>query len=653
MAMKTIIGKCKSHASSLVWLLALLVTAGLLLSYEHFVLWKIQEQNLFLDTPLFFRQQMVVPGGLLTYVGSFLTQLLYDSVLGVGVLCALWWLLMWLLRRTFRVAEPWAVLLLVPVALLLAANVDMGYWIYPIKLKGWYFAATLGLLAVVALLWAYRALSAHRLWRRVLLVLTVVAGYPLFGTYALAAALLMALWSWRLERSDLNSPLKAQNSPRSLRSKHSTLNSAIDSLLAAVAVAAVPLAYYQFVYYQTNEVNLWWTALPTFKILEVNSEYYWPYALLAACMVVLVLGKWEKKEMDEKAAPVSKKAAKGKKNVGGRNYKALWKLAVVVIVLAATVYGVQKAWMKDENFHREVAMEYYIEQTRWDDVLAEADKQRDVPTRAIVLMRNLALSRLGRQSTEMYRFPKGAKSYASPVAIPTSMLIGDLFYYHYGMLNDCHHMCLEGGVEYGWRVEHLKYMARCALLTGDRNAMLKYTGLLKHTLFHGGWAQWAETLQLDAKLRQKDRETGPVMNMMRYPDMVGSDHGYAENYVMNHLSQMDSDDPTFQEQCLLATLWKKNSRQFWRRFATYLQLHKGEPIPRYYQEAACLYAVTQPPAPIEVPIDEGIQKSLQAFMQLLQQYDGMSLEQVRSALSPMYGDTYFFEYFLTDDLNYM
>ena len=646
MAIKSIIGKCKSHASSLVWLLALLVTAGLLLSYEHFVLWKIQEQNLFLDTPLFFRQQMLVPGGLLSYVGSFLTQLLYDSVLGVGVLCALWWLLMWLMRRTFRVAEPWAVLLLVPVALLLAANVDMGYWIYPIKLKGWYFAATLGLLAVVALLWAYRALSARRLWRRVLLVLTVVAGYPLFGTYALAAALLMGLWSWRLERS-------AQDSQLSQNTKVKTLNSAADSLLAAVAVAAVPLAYYQFVYYQTNEVNLWWTALPTFKILEVNSEYYWPYALLAACMVVLVLGKWEKKEIDEKAAPVSKKAAKGKKNVGGRNYKALWKLAVVVIVLAATVYGVQKAWMKDENFHREVAMEYYIEQTRWDDVLAEADKQRDVPTRAIVLMRNLALSRLGRQSTEMYRFPKGAKSYASPVAIPTSMLIGDLFYYHYGMLNDCHHMCLEGGVEYGWRVEHLKYMARCALLTGDRNAMLKYTGLLKHTLFHGGWAQWAETLQLDAKLRQNDRETGPVMNMMRYPDMVGSDHGYAENYVMNHLSQMDSDDPTFQEQCLLATLWKKNSRQFWRRFATYLQLHKGEPIPRYYQEAACLYTVTQPPAPIEVPIDEGIQKSLQAFMQLLQQYDGMSLEQVRSALSPMYGDTYFFEYFLTDDLNYM
>ena len=452
MAMKTIIGKCKSHASSLVWLLALLVTAGLLLSYEHFVLWKIQEQNLFLDTPLFFRQQMLVPGGLLSYVGSFLTQLLYYPVLGVGVLCALWWLLMWLMRRTFRVAEPWAVLLLVPVALLLAANVDMGYWIYPIKLKGWYFAATLGLLAVVALLWAYRALSARRLWRRVLLVLTVVAGYPLFGTYALAAALLMALWSWRLERSDLSSPLKVQNSPRSLRSKHSTLNSAIDSLLAIALVAAVPLAYYQFVYYQTNEVNLWWTALPTFKILEVNSEYYWPYALLAACMVVLVLGKWETKaekpeakskaEAEDKTEVPNKAEAKDKKNAKGKKasqprgahsqpfstarsasqrpkgYKGWWKLAVVVIVLAATVYGVQKAWMKDENFHREVAMEYYIEQTRWDDVLAEADKQRDVPTRAIVLMRNLALSRWDARARRCIASRRGQRATPRPSPFP-------------------------------------------------------------------------------------------------------------------------------------------------------------------------------------------------------------------------------------------
>ena len=72
MAVNSIISKCKPHVTPVVWLMALVVAAGFLLGYERHVLWKIQEQNLFLDTPLFFRQQMVVPGGLLTYVGSFL-----------------------------------------------------------------------------------------------------------------------------------------------------------------------------------------------------------------------------------------------------------------------------------------------------------------------------------------------------------------------------------------------------------------------------------------------------------------------------------------------------------------------------------------------------------------------------------------------------
>ncbi len=615
MSIKTIINKCKDHATIVVWLVALVATAGVLLGYERHVLWKIQEQNLFLNTPLFFRQQMVVPGGLLTYVGSFLTQLLYYPVLGVTLLCVWWGLLMELMRRTFRVDGPWSVLLLVPVALLLAANVDMGYWIYPIKLKGWYFDATIGVTMIVALLWAYRKLSAHRLWRRLLIVVTALVGYPLAGTYALAAAVLMALWSWRLDGE--------------------RWQAVADSILAVLIVVAVPLLGYQYVYYQTNRVNLWWVGVPTFKILEENTEFYAPYALLAACLVILVVGKWQKKE------------TKAKKSKG-------WlRKAIVVGILAATVYGVYAAWLKDENFHCEVAMEHFAEQTRWEDVLEEAAKLQDVPTRSVVMMRNLALSRLGRQSTEMYRYRNGSKKPASPFPIQASMLVGNMIYYHYGMMNDCHHMCVEAGVEFGWRVEHLKYLARCALMTNEVNAMYKYTELLKHTMFHGQWAENLEQLQQQPKQRQEDQETGPILHMLQYPDIVGADHGYTEKYVLNHLAQMDSDDKYFQEQCLLATLWSKNIRQFWPRFAKYLNQHPGEPIPRYYQEAAYLYSVTQPPAPFEVPIDNNIKKSYQMFMEQLPRFDGMDIEEVRSALTPMYGDTYFFEYFLMDDLIYL
>ena len=616
----------RKYITPIVWLAALAVTAGLLLSYEYHVLWKIQEQSLFLDTPLFFRQQMLVPGGLLTYIGTFLTQLLYYPVLGVVVLCLLWGLLMWMMQRTFKVSQRWAPLLIVPVAMLLAANVQMGYWIYPIKLKGWYFDATVGVMVIVALLWLFRILSAHRIWRRGLLVMTTIVGYPLFGTYALAATVLMALWCWRLDKD--------------------RWQALADSLLGLLTVAAIPLMYYQYVYYQTNMVNLWWTALPIFKIIETNQEYYVPYALLGACLLILTIGKWDR----EPIKPI--KSTKTKKSPKPQKPKLSWQTVIVVGVLAVTVYGVWEMWMKDENFHREAAMMHYAEETRWEEVLEEAAQQQDIPTRSIVMMRNLALSRLGRQGSEMYQYVNGSKKPASPFAPPSSMIVGDMIYYNYGLMNDCHHMCIEAGVEFGWRVQHLKYLARCGLMAGETNVMYKYTEMLKHTLFHSQWAEHLETL-LQPELRKKDKETGPVTHMMHYPDAVGADNGYAERYLMNHLAVMDSDDPYFQEQCLLATLWTKDSNLFWPRFAKYLSQHQGEPIPRYYMEAAYLYSVLLKNAPFQIPVDEGTKRTYQELDKQLQRFDDRDLDEVRKALYPLYGDTYFFEYFLMDDIAYL
>ena len=54
-------GMIRNHPSIAVWFVALFAVAVVLLTYERYVLWKIQEQSLWLDTPLFFKQMMVVP----------------------------------------------------------------------------------------------------------------------------------------------------------------------------------------------------------------------------------------------------------------------------------------------------------------------------------------------------------------------------------------------------------------------------------------------------------------------------------------------------------------------------------------------------------------------------------------------------------------
>ena len=148
----------KKYLSISICGLALLIVAGALLIFEADFLWKLQEQNLFLDTPIFFKEQMAVPGGLLSWAGTWLTQLFFYPWLGTLVLCACWLLLMWLVKKTFALRNEWLPLALAPVGLLLLTIVDMGYWVYLLKLPGHAFVGTLGAIAVAALLWVLRAL---------------------------------------------------------------------------------------------------------------------------------------------------------------------------------------------------------------------------------------------------------------------------------------------------------------------------------------------------------------------------------------------------------------------------------------------------------------------------------------------------------------
>lgn len=601
----------KKYSTIILWLTALTMISSVLLTYEYHWLWKIQELNLFLWTPLFFQQQMEVASGMLIWLSTFFTQFLYQPLLGVFMLCAWWWLLMWILNRSFRIPTRWSSVLLIPIALLLVANVDMAYWIYLQKLRGWFFAATIGTTVVAILLWVFRSLPKHFGVRQSFLIFATVVGYPLFGFYALSAVFLMGLWAWWLEKHSL---------------------AAVDSILAILCVVGVPLIFYHYVYYQTNIINIYWVGLPIFRIFDNYLIYYIPYGLLGAFFVGLVVTYREHRNEQ----PTHQ----------------YWPIVVQTILMIALVIGVASFWYKDENYHHELAMQHYVEETRWNKVLEEAAQQKEEPTRVIVMLRNLALSRLGRQGDEMYRYRGDSKIANSIIPVQSSMLVGSMIYYNYGMLNDCHHLCIEGGVEYGWRINHLLYMARSSMLNGDIKAMHKFTGLLKHTLYYKKWAELLEGLQCNPKRMAEASETAPILHMLNYEDMIGTDNGYTETYLMGILSKMDSDDPYMQEQCLLATLWAKEGNLFWPRFIKYLQQHPQGPIPRHYQEAAYLFAHQGHPEALNLPYSEGIKETYQRFTKLASQYNGKDLKEVQKALFPLFGDTFYYDYYMMKELVY-
>ena len=259
----------QKHLAIAIWLLALVVIAGALLLFESDQLWKVQQKNLFLCSTLYFKDQLVVPGGLLTWVGTWFTQFLYYPWLGVLLLCG-WWLgLMAITKQTFRIADRWAILMLIPVAILLIANMDMGYWLYMLKLRGYFFVSTIGATIVAALLWGFRCIPEKYYLRTGYIFVTCALGYPLFGIYGLASALLMGIWSWRLSAS--------------------RTGAMVNSLVAILSVAAVPLFCYRYVYYQVNLSNVLWAELPLFYITENHPSYYIPYYLLALFFVILAV----------------------------------------------------------------------------------------------------------------------------------------------------------------------------------------------------------------------------------------------------------------------------------------------------------------------------------------------------------------------------
>ena len=593
------------------WLGALSVIGCALLCLESDLLWKVQQQNLFLYSSLFLKQTMVTSGGMLSYLGTFFTQFFYHPWIGVVMLCSWWWLLMWLVKRTFQIPDRWMVLTLIPVGCLLIANMDLDYWIYVIKLKGYFFSATIGTTAGVVLLWLFRILS-HNLWLRIgFIVLTAAIGYPLMGVYALTTVLLMGIWTWRLTDS---------------RKENICL-----SAVALLTCIVIPLVYYRYVYYQTHFNDIYLTALPTFTITETLHAYYIPYYLLALYFLFMVV------------VPLNPT----------KPIKPIKPILLQSLLLSALIACVWHFWYKDDNYHHELRMQRCIEQADWQGVIDEGKKQKGEPTRAIVMMHNLALSRLGLQCDLMYRFPKGSKKPNTPLPVFMYNIAGRLIYYHYGMMNECHRMCMEEGVEYGWSVELLQYMARNAVFNKETRAATKFLNLLRQTHYYGDWADRMERLINNPDLMTNDMETGPITHMLHYPDVQSAGDGFVEKNLMEILSKTDANEPYFQEQAVLAAMWTRNTADFWARFEQYINLHPNRPVPRIFQEAAYLFgSMEKLPFTEELPINQDVKENLRGFTQTMQQCNWKPNAQVRNYLYQRYGTTYYFEFFFLKDITY-
>ena len=631
---------------------ALIAAFVVIVSYESYYLTCVEELSLFLYTPQFLSQKLVVAGGMLSYVGTWLTQFLFVPWQGALVICLFCALLMVLMQQVFRLSPLWAPLLLSPLAAVLLSDFMLGYWIYLLKMPGYFFGLAVGSIVTLLALWPYRWLIGHRWWLRAAwMVLTGVVLYPLVGCYGLVALMLMIAMEWRYSASSVG--------------QKATL-----SVLTLLLLLAVPLICYRYIYDQTPIENIWWCGIPQFTQGDKSFPiYYLPYFLMLGAAVVSLIPRSpstipsSKKEAFPLARPkdackakTSPTKGRGKSSTtkgslkGALSKGGLWSVIGGCFILAALIFLCNKYWYKDELFHKEIQMDACVEQCKWQETLDIAATVSN-PTRQIVLYKYLALFKMGRIGEEMYDLPDGGVLPNCPAILHLVQLGGQQLYMHYGMQNFCYRWCVEDGVEYGWRIRNLRLMVRCALLNHEWNLAQKFIDLLRHTRNHAQWAEEYQPLVGHPELIASHRELGPITHVIGDTSVLASDQALLEKFMLTILSNLYTDDPIGAELALMSAVQLKDIPTFWRTFNQYAITHPDTLMPRIYQEAAYLYGHLENKVDIShMPFEQSVKDDYEGFMKLGQQCQSMSEAQMRDVFRPKYGRTFYYNYFLVRGL---
>ena len=579
------------------------------------LLYTAQERSFFIPGKEFFDVIVVKPGSFMLWLGCYFTQYFYHPALGGIILTAIWLLIYLLTIKVFRLKGWMTSLALIPVTALLVADINVGYWVYNLKVPGFWFGESLGLLTTLLMLWCQSRLNTARNIPRfiaptTLCVITAVL-YAAAGWWAIVFAIAAALIS---------------------RFSLPVIISAI------VSIAAIPyISYYFCTEMRSNDA--WWASFPIFQNNATNSwERAFPYFVIAAVTILLSL-----------YTHIITAADSMNKYV---------KAIICLAVMAVMAFWAETKNYSDETYHMEMRMYKAASDNDWDGVLKEAAMQKGKGTRETVMLRNMALMIKGTFGTEfcnydnMTEVPKQADS----LQIHLVQTFGPLAYMKYARVNFATRWCMENGVEFGFSNDIYKVLTQCALISGEQKLAQKYIDVLKKTKYHREWAEHFEPMVKDPSLVAKSTELGFQKELYNhYSNVLDSDEGLVEMYLINYFSHtQNKDSKTLQNVTLDFAMLAKDIQLFWPRFFLYATLHNGETMPILYQEAAFLYGQLEHDVDISrMPFDQDLVQRYQAFQQASQSMlnQGMQPEQVGEAMKANYGNTFWWFYFFCRNIS--
>lgn len=577
---------------SLPWLAV--VAMGIVLLCQHTdLLYRAQEQSLFLPTDNFYSTSTAVPGGYLTYAAAFLTQFFYYPVLGIVMLVAMWALSLLLLKEGMKLNGSKAVLLtLLPVSLF-SVIAQTGYSLFEVKLQGFFVVPSLAVFIISILVYKTSVLRGY--WQSALIILSALAAYPIMGAYGLLAPIVMSLSSQKK--------------------------------LINIAFAIVSSFIACMVYYYTHATvmmgQLVYAALPSLYIgLAWRSIYAIPYiGILLGLLIPVLVNMLETSKV---------------------------KIVLPYLIVISSVGVFVKCNYHNNNFRRELQMSKAIYEGDWLGVLNIVDesKKQFNPTRQIAFARNLALWRVGRLGDLSFSYTNETQKSVAPYDLSMPQICAAQQYYYSGMPYLAYRWTMETVVSYGWDVEGLKNFVRCSITVGEYQLALKYLNLLRQTIFHKDWAEYYYSLIMNPSKIKEDKDIAWVRSLLHYSNSLEVENGTTSENIYNYYAKCETNDSKIQEFGMIAAMINRDYANFKARFIQYISLNRDiVDVPKHYQEAALFMASLNNDEEImNQPYSEEVLRQFHQFRKAYQNTENLPREQQSALLCGQFGHTYYYYY---------
>ena len=610
---------------------------------EQFFLKKVEDLSVFLFDWLYFKEALQIPGGFLGVMGSFLTQFLYLPWLG-----ALLWVLLLLIAyqltiSVFRIPDCYRPLALIPVALLIIGNMSLGYGVFIMREQDHFFAPTLGY--IISLVPIITVNHIKPLWgKNTFLTFWTAIGFPLFGTFALVGTLSAAF-----------SSLVCRDELRSKRN--------ITFITSCILILIVPLIAYNF-YTSYRLADSWHLGLPSISKDVWTRAIRTPYQLALLFLPVMALASpWFKDKKEIFVIPVA-----------------------AFILSIAAIWGF---WFKDDNFHTELAMSEAVDRFDWkrtidifqqavkshskSDAKAYASRTKKIesakssdeiaditeryadrffePTRTMVIYRDLALLKTNRALNESFTMKDGGRPQKAREQVPMAFQSGKQLYLQYGLVNMSYRWCLEDVIEHNWSYGTLKYMAMHCIVMQESEFAYKYLNKLSKTIFYRKWAKQQMPLSTDSASMAASEPYKSILPYMCFEDRMTNDMVKSEMFIIRHFSEPEPPHatPEYDRAALFWAMRIQNIPQFWNRLYYYVNSNQITKLPRSVQEAAILYNNLEKNGR-QIPYDEEVVKSYDAFNQYVQSHAIRSMQESSYPYYKNFGKTFYYYYYFIRNL---